>query len=884
MQNLISNWTKINQDHFEYFEKDEASAAGGGGGSVHSVRSNLSHALNAAGIDPRSPEMEPSGMGPSPPPPSGSSLSNVSFSKGTITAPSRQPTPDTASSTSFASRQTRGVMSSSHNGFTQQHLELYQQQQQQQHQQLTQAMMMQHQQNGSRRRAHQSNHVHGGHNSSNHNHINPLPPPQAGADAILGRRKPAGIGQSSSHQHYNFDMASAMGLQQIHQGEPPPSLSTSSEQQDTKRAAAAASGGLQRTQSSSLWHSQKSTQSNQSGHSSRSSSNSVTASLDKMDAAAQAAMAELNSVNSSLNQGLANFSVSNRSAQRSSVPNPITNISSNASAATNNSSRNILKFNRQKLRKSHSRSDLVREMALDRRHNNPSEQVHQFSESNPLQQRVSEKSSTSGTGSSNATPISSLNMSVGKSANFPTSLETSSNNSARQSTLRNGRSAEAPSFNSHTMMQDWNQSLTMRRQSQASAGVSSGGSTPVISNHNNLTGDRRVSNLSQGGNLDAINEQKPVDIGVVNIPSSQLQRQQQQQQQQMDPGSGCDRCVQMESAILSLQADIEYVRTLELQKEFVCRECESGPPPPAQSVSSAVSLGSRGSRSSRLPRRKSAAGDKSSIGGRLSRTVVFLRDASKRLADLSTRHKKEVKQSHYERAYWQNDMHLKLEKFAMMCKNLNEDAAQRSNEVKELTSKLEKVTSERNGLVSQVETLKARVGLYEGESVVQSRLRDNFEKGEAGALDLFDKAMKGRDETIEDLSNRLAAALEEVERSRISGNSMRRHIIFPPSRSMSHNSDPFGDAGSAPPSPKIRRSMCSEEEGEHDDSAKLSEKAKLSLEASMVQSSEREKALQSQLDVLEQELEQARAILQDTDDHYLEAQLSMKHTSSNSSL
>eukprot|EP00985_Skeletonema_marinoi_P017184 scaffold9361_cov134-Skeletonema_marinoi.AAC.5 len=836
MQNLISNWTKINQDHFEYFEKDEASVAGGGGGSVHSVRSNLSHALNAAGIDPRSPE---TGMGPSPPPPSGSSLSNVSFSKGTITAPSRQPTPDTASSISFASRQTRGVMSSSHNGFTQQHLELYQQQQQQQqHQQLTQAMMMQHQQNGSRRRAHQSNHVHGGHNSSNHNHINPLPPPQAGADAILGRRKPAGIGQSSSHQHYNFDMASAMGLQQIHQGEPP-SLSTSSEQQDTKRAAAAASGGLQRTQSSSLWHSQKSTQSNQSGgHSSRSSSNSVTASLDKMDAAAQAAMAELNSVNSSLNHGLANFSASNRSAQHQ--PNPITNISSNASAATNNSSRNILKFNRQKLRKSHSRSDLVREMALDRRHNNPSEQVHQFSESNPLQRRVSEKSSTSGTGSSNATPISSLNMSVGKSANFPTSLETSSNNSARQSTLRNGRSAEAPSFNSHTMMQDWNQSLTMRRQSQASAGVSSGGSTPVISNKNNLTGDRRVSNLSQGGNLDAINEQKPVDIGVVNIPSSQLQRQQQQQQQQqMDPGSGCDRCVQMESAILSLQADIEYVRTLELQKD---------------------------------------------IGGRLSRTVVFLRDASKRLADLSTRHKKEVKQSHYERAYWQNDMHLKLEKFAMMCKNLNEDAAQRSNEVKELTSKLEKVTSERNGLVSQVETLKARVGLYEGESVVQSRLRDNFEKGEAGALDLFDKAMKGRDETIEDLSNRLAAALEEVERSRISGNSMRRHIIFPSSRSMSHNSDPFGDAGSAPPSPKIRRSMCSEEEGEHDDSAKLSEKAKLSLEASMVQSSEREKALQSQLDVLEQELEQARAILQDTDDHYLEAQLSMKHTSSNSSL
>lgn len=877
MQNLVSAWTKINQDHVEYFEKDAASA-GGGGGSVHSGRSNLSHALNAAGMDPRSSELAgASGMVPSPPPPSGSSLSNVSFSNGMITVPSRQPTPDTASSTSFASPLTRAILS--HGGYPQKQQERYQQQNQQQ---LTQAMMMQQQQNG-RRRSHQQNHVHGGLNSNYHHHINTLPPPQAGADAILGRRKPAGIGQSSS-QHYNFDMAAAMGIQQKHQGEPPASLA-SSEQQDARRAVA---GGLQRTPSSSLWHSQKTTSSNQSLHSSR-SSNSVTASLDKMDAAAQAAMAELYSVNSSLNQGLANFSVSNRSAQhqptRATVTNPssIANSSSTTSAAaTTSSSRNIFGLNRQKLRKSHSRSDLVREMALDRRHNNPGEQVHQFSEAHLVQRRVSEKSSTSGTGSSNATPISSLNASLGRSANLATSHESSNNNNARQSVLRNGSAAAGTTLNSQTMMQEWNQSLAMKRQSQASAGVSSS-STPITSNQN-LTADRRVSNLSHGGNLDAINEQIPVDIGVVN---TQLQYQQRQQQhQQIDPSSGCDRCVQMEAAILSLQADIEYVRTLELQKEFVCRECENGLPPPAQSVSSAISLGSRGSRSSRLPRRKSAPGDKSSIGGRLSRTAVFLRDASKRLADLSTRHKKEVKQSHYERAYWQNDMHLKLEKFAMMCKNLNEEAAQRSNEVKELTSKLEKVTTERNGLISQVETLKARVALYEGESVAQSRLRDNFEKGEASALDLFDKAMKARDGTIEDLSNRLTIALEEVETNRLPN--MRRQIIFPSSRTTSSQSatDVLGEVGSAPPSPKIRRSTCSEgEDGfEHDNSAKLAEKAQLSLEAAMVQSAAREQMMQRQLDALEQELAQARAVLRNTGDQYLEAELSLKHASSNSSL
>mmetsp|Transcript_725 Transcript_725/g.964 ORF Transcript_725/g.964 Transcript_725/m.964 type:complete len:149 (+) Transcript_725:3-449(+) len=148
--------------------------------------------------------------------------------------------------------------------------------------------------------------------------------------------------------------------------------------------------------------------------------------------------------------------------------------------------------------------------------------------------------------------------------------------------------------------------------------------------------------------------------------------------------------------------------------------------------------------------------------------------------------------------------------------------------------------------------------------------------------------MKSRDETIEDLSKRLTVALEEVERMRLTSTSMRRQIIFPPSRpsrSLPNQSDPFGDAGSAPPSPKIRQSMCSEgEEGsEHDDSTKRLKKAQLSLEAAMVQSSDREKVMQSQLDALEEELEQAKVIIQDSDD-YLDAQLSIEHKSSNSSL
>ena len=167
-----------------------------------------------------------------------------------------------------------------------------------------------------------------------------------------------------------------------------------------------------------------------------------------------------------------------------------------------------------------------------------------------------------------------------------------------------------------------------------------------------------------------------------------------------NPLSHCERCAQMESTLLSLQADVEYLRGLDLQREFVCKECENGsvhrstnnrriervdslPPidqhtaynPIGVSDNSVSSVGSRGSRaSSRLQRRNSGTniggGGSGSVksggrrGGRstVSRTSLLLRDASKRLNDLSTRHKRQVKQMTHERAYWQNDMHLKLEK------------------------------------------------------------------------------------------------------------------------------------------------------------------------------------------------------------------------------
>jgi hypothetical protein len=386
--------------------------------------------------------------------------------------------------------------------------------------------------------------------------------------------------------------------------------------------------------------------------------------------------------------------------------------------------------------------------------------------------------------------------------------------------------------------------------------------------------------------------------------------------QQLETISDCEKCSQLEATLLSLQADLEYLRTLDLQNEFVCKDCESGscrpmqnggpnqqPAPIAEklssghSVSSAISLGSRGS--SRFPpkRRPSFGNSVTGVSRSLlptagSRTATFLRDASKRLSELSNRHKRQVKQTTHERAYWQNDMHLKLEKFAMMCKNLNEEAAQRSNDVKETKLALDKITAERNGLVSQVETLKARVALYEEESVEHSRLREKWEMDEVQKLDTNGKTAMERDEVVEDLSVRLDLALRTIENERRQ-QQQRRQIIFPtasrPSSATRSNSD-ISSAPSSPHHPRIPAAepITSVEEFELIQKSKeVARKSQLSLRASLTQTSVREKAMQRRVEILEQELSETKlrsSALRDALDIGEIAGVDLKHSSSTSSM
>lgn len=212
-------------------------------------------------------------------------------------------------------------------------------------------------------------------------------------------------------------------------------------------------------------------------------------------------------------------------------------------------------------------------------------------------------------------------------------------------------------------------------------------------------------------------------------------------------------------------------------------------------------------------------------------------------------------------------MHLKLEKFALMCKNLNEEAACRGNEVKETRALLDKMTSERNALASEAEVLRAQVDVYEKECAEQSSLREEWEQERINMLSDKELEIKVRDEIIDDMSKRLELAVEAIESER-KLQIMRRSIIFPQSRppqpsspsTLQHkqtDADSVVTGKQTTPLDSVSKvyDFYSEELKK---SKEISAKAQKALQACMVESATREKELQFRLGTLERELVTAR--------------------------
>mmetsp|Transcript_35972 Transcript_35972/g.75735 ORF Transcript_35972/g.75735 Transcript_35972/m.75735 type:complete len:1073 (+) Transcript_35972:267-3485(+) len=1027
LQSIVSAWTKINNDHVQYFGEANGlhpkgpPQAGVPGGAPSALGGPQGPPQQGGGPSDRNPDGAAGGVidpraaatyaNMPQPLPSSSSLSSYSFTKNGV-VPSRDGTPDTTSLTATLTTAPPALMHNLAPPSTRYPLYHHgqplaprsSQSAAPSQQALHDASLLA--AHGSSVRAHhrssrRSHHHHHTLQGSHHHHGNlhsqlesygshssltnfdnnfPPPPPQAGADAILGRRKSNGLIDRTPSDV---------------RGEPPASLSYANP--PAKPSTNPTKGTLSKSPSTSLWHSTRSMSSNDSKKSSSNSAASVTASLEKMNAnfpvvgtlrssnvrgpsaATDAAIAELNASAENALQTMKNLSLkpqppdggrgANNGASHIHATPPTMTLPTPQRPTRS-------RFGRQKLKKSHSRSDLVREMALDRNNARKrgstlttsssstqpvrnagsnidemdvssssmlSQQMNQSQQHGPKAQTQQQSQLGSNSLSPNAndrhqhqflapqqrpqrpsSPLSRRAMEENKGGGilrnadgnaqqqFPqggsSSLGSSSldealrkqYNGINDTLIRNGPPGEH-------WMQDWFPNAPLPSNRRESSSGSSG--TAITGNHSLASSlplkqpptAKNDSTNNNAGNLVTEKQPLPTTTAARNINTTaatlSLPPKQQTQIGANANGNSCDRCQQMEMTLLSLQTDLEYLRTLELQREFTVESdnasnaptrierMDSSLPPINQnttyptmsserSVSSAVSIGSRGSRtSSRLVRRRSENGSMGKLGrtstsrSLASRTSMFLRDASKRLSDLSTRHKRQVKQTTHERAYWQNDMHLKLEKFAMMCKNLNEEAAHRSNEVKETKALLDKMTSERNTLVSEVDTLKARVELYEDENVEQSRLREEWSKEKTQILDSMNSAIEERDAKIDDLSNRLGLAVETIENER-KQQRMRRQIIFPSSRqSPSTNLERKDSDTSAPSSPHIRPNNMVLEPPKVDDLERIqrtkdaARKAQLSLQAAMVQSATREKEMQLRLDAMERELVEARATI-----------------------
>eukprot|EP00979_Chaetoceros_neogracilis_P000819 scaffold178_cov269-Chaetoceros_neogracile.AAC.2 len=238
----------------------------------------------------------------------------------------------------------------------------------------------------------------------------------------------------------------------------------------------------------------------------------------------------------------------------------------------------------------------------------------------------------------------------------------------------------------------------------------------------------------------------------------------------------CNKCEDTTGRILALEADLEYLRAAALNSEYLCVTCDkkknllnSG-----SSVTSGRSGKSNRSRHSKVSGRiidssVNSLGTRASASGhRKSRqpdSIYFsndnmtLAEASKRLIDITARYKRQVEQLSREMGRSQNDMHLKLSKFAMMCKDLNDESAKRKEQVDNVKTDLNDVKEERNAISSELEILRARVNLYEKQEAENVEIRRLLRENQDETLAMTDQAISERDGIISDLTAKLEQSM-----------------------------------------------------------------------------------------------------------------------------
>jgi hypothetical protein len=132
-------------------------------------------------------------------------------------------------------------------------------------------------------------------------------------------------------------------------------------------------------------------------------------------------------------------------------------------------------------------------------------------------------------------------------------------------------------------------------------------------------------------------------------------------------------------------------------------------------------------------------------------------------------------------ASMQQEMHGKLQKYAALCKDLNEEAEFRNEEALNLHVELDSVRRQRDEMATELEKVRARLADHERNDKERRKSELLLQQYEQKGLDGVDREIKTRDAIVEDLATRLERTLDclsfEREKQR-----QRRQIIFPNQR------------------------------------------------------------------------------------------------------
>lgn len=314
----------------------------------------------------------------------------------------------------------------------------------------------------------------------------------------------------------------------------------------------------------------------------------------------------------------------------------------------------------------------------------------------------------------------------------------------------------------------------------------------------------------------------------------------------------CPSCDELERRLLAAYSDIEYLRTVALGNDegsFVCNECggEEGGSGPLQGLSS--SMNSAVSSSSVSRRRKPGRTNHvGSAGSSVASESLTLHEASQRLVEVTARHKRQIEQMTRERARWQNDMHLKLSKFAMMCKDLNEESAKRKEDAVAVLEEMSVVKTERDALASEIQGLRAKVVALEKESEENCHLREMLGSRDNDTLDRADDAISKRDAIIDDLSARLECTLDTLEMERWQ-HRQRRQIIFPV-RQRSDDGVVEGGGSGGEEMKNLTAELARARDATRD--------AQSSLDAAKAMAAQRESEMQARCEMLARDLKEAQ--------------------------